>query len=66
VTLTTVAVSVHQEIVLRKHIRSQQGINSGCNAPDADTPPMTQVTYNTTSPPMTPVAENDKLAANKN
>ena len=30
----------------------------GCNTRDADTPPMTQVTYNTTSPPMTLVSDN--------
>ena len=30
----------------------------GCNNRDVDTPPMTQVTYNTTSPPMTLVSEN--------
>ena len=38
VSLTAIAVSAHQEIVLRTHKSIQQVINSGCNTPDADTP----------------------------
>ena len=35
-------------------------LSHGCNNRDVDTPPMTQVTYKTTSPPMTVVSENNE------
>ena len=38
----------------------------GCNTRDADTPPMTQVTYNTISPPMTQVSEKKRREQTKN
>jgi len=53
----------HVSVTLRYNVRvlrtregSASVLSHGCNNRDVDTPPMTQVTYNTISPPMTVVS----------
>ena len=52
----------HVSVTLKCNKRVLQASTSvqshGCNNRDADTPPMTQVTYNTITPPMTQVTYN--------